>query len=61
MTAAFAAGLLNGLPPRAALERGNAAGAIVATRLFCSAAMPTDAEIDELLERTRGEAVEVAR
>ena len=61
MTAAFAAGLLRGLTPEAALERGNAAGAIVATRLFCSAAMPTHAEIDGLLARSRGGAVEVAR
>jgi len=32
-------------------ERGNAAGAIVATRLFCSTAMPRPDEIDELLAR----------
>jgi 5-dehydro-2-deoxygluconokinase len=61
MTATFAAGLLRGLEPIAALERGNAAGAIVATRLFCSAGMPTQAEIDGLLARSRGGAVEVAR
>jgi 5-dehydro-2-deoxygluconokinase len=41
LTAAFTAGLLDGRPPLAALERGNAAGAIVASRLMCSAAMPT--------------------
>jgi 5-dehydro-2-deoxygluconokinase len=51
LTAAFAAGLLRGLDPSAAVERGNAAGAIVATRLMCSTAMPTPAEIDELLAR----------
>lgn len=49
LTAAFAAGLLRGLGPDVAVERGNAAGAIVATRLMCSTAMPTPAEIDELL------------
>jgi 5-dehydro-2-deoxygluconokinase len=51
LTAAFAAGLLRGLDPSAAVERGNAAGAIVATRLMCSTAMPTANEIDELLAR----------
>jgi 5-dehydro-2-deoxygluconokinase len=51
LTAAFAAGLLRGLDPLAAVVRGNAAGAIVATRLMCSTAMPTSAEIDELLAR----------
>ena len=51
LTAAFAAGLLRGLDPIAAVERGNAAGAIVATRLMCSTAMPTPVEIDDLLAR----------
>ena len=51
LTAAFAAGLLRGIDPTVAVERGNAAGAIVATRLMCSTAMPTPAEIDELLAR----------
>jgi 5-dehydro-2-deoxygluconokinase len=51
LTAAFAAGLLRGLDPGAAVERGNAAGAIVATRLMCSTAMPTADEIDRLLAR----------
>jgi len=49
LTAAFTVGLLRGLAPAEALERGNAAGAIVATRLFCSSAMPRPEEIDELL------------
>ncbi len=49
LTAAFAAGLLQGLDPLAALKRGNAAGAIVASRLMCSAAMPRSSEIDEVL------------
>ena len=51
LTAAFAAGLLRGLDPPAALERGNAAGAIVASRLMCSTSMPSPAEIDDLLAR----------
>jgi 5-dehydro-2-deoxygluconokinase len=51
LTAAFAAGLLRGLDPTAALERGNAAGAIVASRLMCSTSMPSPAEIDDLLTR----------
>lgn len=51
LTAAFAAGLLRGLDPSAAVERGNAAGAIVATRLMCSTAMPRPDEIDALLAR----------
>jgi 5-dehydro-2-deoxygluconokinase len=52
LTAAFAAGLLRGLDPLVALERGNVAGAIVATRLMCSTAMPTADEIDALLARS---------
>ena len=57
LTAAFAAGLLRGLDPPVALERGNAAGAIVASRLMCSTSMPSPAEIDDLLARrpTRSE------
>jgi 5-dehydro-2-deoxygluconokinase len=51
LTSAFAAGLLRGIDPFAAVERGNAAGAIVATRLMCSTAMPTSVEIDQLLAR----------
>ena len=51
LTAALAAGLLRGLDPLVAVERGNAAGAIVATRLMCSTAMPTPDEIDGLLAR----------
>lgn len=49
LTAAFVAGLLRGLDPWTAVGRGNAAGAIVATRLMCSTAMPTPDEIDRLL------------
>ena len=47
--AAFGAGLLAGLPVAAAIQRGNAAGAIVATRLSCSTAMPRADEVDALL------------
>ena len=49
LTAAVAAGLLRGLDPLVVVQRGNAAGAIVATRLMCSTAMPTSDEIDGLL------------
>ena len=51
LNAAFAAGLLRGLDPTVAVERGNAAGAIVASRLMCSTGMPTPNEIDQLLAR----------
>jgi 5-dehydro-2-deoxygluconokinase len=47
--AAFGAGLLAGLPVVEAIRRGNAAGAIVATRLSCSTAMPHANEVDALL------------
>jgi 5-dehydro-2-deoxygluconokinase len=47
--AAFGAGLLAGLPVVEAIRRGNAAGAIVATRLSCSSAMPRVDEVDALL------------
>jgi 5-dehydro-2-deoxygluconokinase len=47
--AAFGAGLLARLPLAEAIRRGNAAGAIVATRLSCSTAMPRVDEVDALL------------
>ena len=47
--AAFGAGLLAGLTPLEAVRRGNAAGAIVATRLSCSTAMPTANEVTAVL------------
>jgi 5-dehydro-2-deoxygluconokinase len=47
--AAFGAGLLASLPLVEAIRRGNAAGAIVATRLSCSTAMPRADEVDALL------------
>jgi 5-dehydro-2-deoxygluconokinase len=42
-------GLLAGWPLEQVLSRANAAGAIVASRLECSTAMPTSAEIETLL------------
>jgi 5-dehydro-2-deoxygluconokinase len=45
----LAHGLLAGWPLETVLHRANAAGAIVASRLECSTAMPTPAEIDVLL------------
>jgi 5-dehydro-2-deoxygluconokinase len=47
--AAFGAGLLVGMPLVEAVRRGNAAGAIVATRLSCSTAMPRPEEVDAVL------------
>jgi 5-dehydro-2-deoxygluconokinase len=47
--AAFASGVLRGLDPATSLARGNAAGAIVASRLMCSSAMPTAAELEVYL------------
>ena len=56
---AFGGALCHGLLARWDIERvmrfANAAGAIVASRLACSAAMPTAAEVDRLLaEGSRG-------
>ena len=45
----LADGLLAGRDPLETVRRANAAGAIVAGRLLCSDAMPTAAEINELL------------
>jgi 5-dehydro-2-deoxygluconokinase len=47
--AAFSAALLDGLDPVAAARRGSAAGALVATRLACSDAMPTRPELEQFL------------
>jgi 5-dehydro-2-deoxygluconokinase len=46
---ALCAGLLNGWPLERILRFANVAGAIVAGRRECSTAMPTTAEIEELL------------
>ena len=45
-------GLLNGWDLHRVLRFANAAGALVASRLECSTAMPTQAEVDELLARS---------
>ncbi|WP_280493780.1 5-dehydro-2-deoxygluconokinase [Nocardia asiatica] len=42
-------GLLSGWDPRRIATYANAAGALVAARLACADAMPTDAEIEEML------------
>jgi 5-dehydro-2-deoxygluconokinase len=47
-------GLLAGWPLQRVLCFANAAGAIVASRLECSSAMPTTAEVEELMAVTRG-------
>jgi 5-dehydro-2-deoxygluconokinase len=47
--AAFGDGLLRGLSLEDSIRRGNAAGAIVATRLSCSTAMPRADEVDAVL------------
>jgi 5-dehydro-2-deoxygluconokinase len=47
---AFCHGLLSGLTPFAAVELANAAGAIVASRLLCADAMPTEPELLETME-----------
>ncbi|MFL6043494.1 MAG: 5-dehydro-2-deoxygluconokinase [Propionibacteriaceae bacterium] len=46
----LAHGLLTGLPLERMLRNANAAGAIVASRLECSTAMPTATEIQTLLD-----------
>jgi 5-dehydro-2-deoxygluconokinase len=48
-------GLLSGWPPREAVEFANAAGALVASRLLCADAMPTEPEVRELLERSHAQ------
>ena len=46
-------GLLAGWPLERCLRFANAAGAIVASRLECSTAMPTTAEVEQLLAEGR--------
>ena len=48
-------GLLTGLPLEQVLRNANAAGAIVASRLECSTAMPTSAEIETQLAAPTGD------
>ena len=52
-------GLLNGWPLEKTLRYANAAGAIVASRLECSTAMPTPAEVAALAEQSAVGAVNV--
>lgn len=52
-------GLLRNWPLEKTLRYANAAGAIVASRLECSTAMPTAAEVAALAEQTAEEAVNV--
>ncbi|MGU3499793.1 5-dehydro-2-deoxygluconokinase [Mycobacterium sp. C31M] len=52
-------GLLHGWSMEKTLRYANAAGAIVASRLECSTAMPTAAEVADLAEQTAVEAVNV--
>jgi 5-dehydro-2-deoxygluconokinase len=47
-------GLLAGWPLEQIIRFANAAGAIVTTRLECSSAMPTTAEVEDLLRVTAG-------
>jgi 5-dehydro-2-deoxygluconokinase len=47
--AAIGHGMVRRLPLSEVLERANAAGALVATRLGCSAAMPTLSELDDFI------------
>jgi 5-dehydro-2-deoxygluconokinase len=52
-------GLLHGWPLEKTLRYANAAGAIVASRLECSTAMPTAQEVAALADQTAVEAVNV--
>ncbi|MBV9449767.1 MAG: 5-dehydro-2-deoxygluconokinase [Streptosporangiaceae bacterium] len=47
-------GLLAGWPLERAIRFANAAGAIVTTKLECSSAMPTTAEVEEFLRKNNG-------
>ena len=46
--------LLSGWDPKRTIRFANAAGAIVASRLACADDMPTEDEVEELLERSAG-------
>jgi 5-dehydro-2-deoxygluconokinase len=52
----FLYALLRGLPVIECLHYGNAAAAVVVSRLSCSEAMPTLAEVEDLIARQRGAA-----
>ena len=51
---AFCHGLLQGWGLERILRFANAAGALVVGRLECSTAMPTPAEVEQLLAERRG-------
>lgn len=53
--AALIHGLLSGWSPVRCAEYGNAAGAIVASRLACADAMPTIGELDDFVAQSRAE------
>ena len=53
----FLYGLLKGLPVIECLHYGNAAAAIVVSRLSCSEAMPTLVEVQEIIREQRSQAV----
>ena len=50
----FLYGLLRGLPVIECLHYGNAAAAIVVSRLSCSEAMPTLPEVEQIIREQRG-------
>jgi 5-dehydro-2-deoxygluconokinase len=50
----FLFGLVRGLPVIECLHYGNAAAAIVVSRLSCSEAMPTLAEVEQIIREQRG-------
>jgi 5-dehydro-2-deoxygluconokinase len=52
----FLYGLLQGLPVVECLHYGNAAAAVVVSRLSCSEAMPTLAEVQQIIRQQRGAA-----
>ena len=52
LSVGFVDSLLGGRPPARIVEYANAAGAIVAGRLLCADAMPTDNEIIETMQRS---------
>ena len=54
----FLYGLLKGMPVVECLHYGNAAAAIVVSRLSCSEAMPTLAEVEQILQQQRNARVQ---
>ncbi len=50
----FLFGLVRGLPVIECLHYGNAAAAVVVSRLSCSEAMPTLAEVEQIIREQRG-------